>query len=171
MGQSALMVTEMSLRIFLHGLESSSHGTKSVFFNEKFTDIVIPDFEGSLQNRMLKLEEVLSGRTNISLVGSSFGGLMATLFAFKEEERVDRLILLAPALNLISFTSFPEKEISVPVLIYHGINDEVIPLHSVEEITSKIFRNMTFHRVDDDHSLHSTFKKIDWNKELGVRLQ
>jgi pimeloyl-ACP methyl ester carboxylesterase len=159
----------MSLSIFLHGLEGSSHGTKSVFFREKFPDMLIPDFEGSLQDRMRKLDDTLKGKFNISLVGSSFGGLMATLFAFKEEERVDRLILLAPALNLIGFTGFSEKEISVPVRIYHGINDDVIPAGPVEQISRRIFRNLSFHMVEDDHFLHNTFKKINWDKELGLR--
>ena len=159
----------MSLSVFLHGLEGSSQGTKSVFFREKFPEMVIPDFKGSLRDRMRKLDEILAGQSDISLVGSSFGGLMAVLFAFKEEERVDRLILLAPALNLICFTGLPEKEISAPVMIWHGTDDAVIPVEQVERFSRRIFRNLSFRMVEDDHFLHKTFKKIDWDKELGLR--
>ena len=63
----------MVTRIFLHGLESSNQGTKSVFFRENFPDIIIPHFTGDLQQRMARLNEVLSARSEIIMVGSSFG--------------------------------------------------------------------------------------------------
>ena len=157
----------MSVKVFLHGLEGSSQGTKSVFFKEWFPEMIIPDFEGSLKERMLKLRKVLSGNANISLVGSSFGGLMATLFAFEEEERVDRLILLAPALNLMCFTLVKKMAISIPVMIFHGRDDKVIPIRPIEQISDRIFQDLTFNIVDDDHSLHSTFKKIGWEEILS----
>ena len=47
---------------------------------------------------------ILSGKADIKLVGSSFGGLMATLFTMENNPRVDKMILLAPAINLISFS-------------------------------------------------------------------
>ena len=157
----------MSVRIFIHGLESSNQGTKAVFFKRKFPDMIIPNFPGNLQERMEKLNEILSEKSGIRLVGSSFGGLMASVFAMENERRVERLILLAPALNLMEFADYQEKEISVPVWIYHGKDDEVIPLKVVERVAKKSFRNLTFHVVDDDHFLHKTFKTIDWHGLLG----
>ena len=89
---------------------------------------------------------------------------MATLFAMEKEARVDRIILLAPAIhNLLSSTDDHEIEISVPVSIFHGRNDEVIPLIDVERTATQIFRNLSFHKMDDDHSLHRTFKTLDWD--------
>jgi len=128
--------------------------------------MIIPNFTGSLWERMKNLDEILSGRSGISLVGSSFGGLMAALFAMENEPRVDRLILLAPALNLAGFSICQQREISVPVWVYHGRNDEVIPLNTVECVARKSFLNLSFHVVDDDHSLHKTFKSIDWDTLL-----
>ena len=157
----------MSFKIFLHGLESSNQGTKSVFFRERFPEMVIPNFRGSLPERMKKLTEVLSDKSQIRLVGSSFGGLMGSIFAMENEPMVDRLILLAPAINLMEFTDYHEKKISVPVWIYHGKNDEVIPLKAVEKIANNAFRNLSFHIVDDDHFLHKTFKAIDWDGLLS----
>ena len=157
----------MSVIIFIHGLESSNQGTKSVYFRERFPHMIIPHFTGSLQERMEKLEGLLSDKTGIKMVGSSFGGLMASLFAMENEARVDRVILLAPAIHLIAAMGYPLGKISVPVSIYHGEGDEVIPLQEVERIAREAFLNLSFHRVDDDHFLHKTFKTMDWDALLN----
>lgn len=156
----------MSLRIFLHGLESSNQGTKSVFFRERYPDMIIPHFVGGLDERMEKLNDILSEGSGIKIIGSSFGGLMAYIFAMENESRVDSLILLAPALNHMGLSDHEPKKISVPVRIYHGTNDDVIPLKAVEELAGKYFPNLIFHKVDDDHFLHNTFKTIDWDTIL-----
>ena len=157
----------MSLRIFLHGLESSNQGTKAVFFRERYPDMITPNFTGSLEERMAALREILSGGSGIRLVGSSFGGLMGAIFAMENEPLVERLILLAPAINLLVLPEHTEKQISMPVWIYHGSRDEVIPLAEVEPVARKMFLNLSFHVVDDDHFLQNTFKTIDWDLLLG----
>lgn len=157
----------MSFKIFIHGLESSNKGTKSVFFKQKFPDMIIPHFTGDLQERMAMLNEILEEQSGIKLVGSSFGGLMATIFAMENEPRVDKMILLAPAINLMESTHYLEKKISIPARIYHGKNDEVIPLQDVESVAKRAFLNLSFHSVDDDHFLHRTFKNIDWDRLLA----
>ena len=153
-------------RIFIHGLESSNKGTKSVFFRERYPDMIIPTFVGLLEERMGLLERILSGKSDIILVGSSFGGLMASLFAFTHETLVTRMILLAPALNFFESAFRVEKPISVPVWIYHGKDDQVIPLTSIENITDRLFSNLSMNVVDDDHYLHRTFKAMDWDSLL-----
>lgn len=157
----------MVFRIFIHGLESSNKGTKSVFFREKFPDMAIPLFTGDLQKRMEKLDEILEDKSGIRLVGSSFGGLMATIFAMKNERKVDRLILLAPAIHLMQFTPYQEKRLTVPVWVYHGKNDGVVPLQDVEPIAKKSFQNLSFHVVNDDHFLHKSFRTMDWQGLLS----
>jgi len=154
------------MKIFIHGLESSNQSTKAVYFRERFPDMLIPYFTGSLSERMDDLNEILKGKKDIALVGSSFGGLMASLFAMAEESRVNRLILLAPALNFIESSGYNRKEISVPVGIYHGEQDDVLPIHATEEAANKYFLNLTFNRVNDDHFLHKTFEGIDWSMLL-----
>jgi predicted esterase len=157
----------MSVKIFLHGLESSNKGIKSIFFRERYPDMIIPNFTGALQLRMEKLNRLLSGKTNIRLVGSSFGGLMATLFAMENESGVEKMTLLAPAINLLHFAPHEYKKLSVPVCIYHGSGDDVIPLAEVEPVAKEVFSNLSFNVVEDDHFLHKTFKSIDWDNLLA----
>ena len=157
----------MAVRIFMHGLESSNQGTKSVFFRERYPDMIIPLFTGSLEERMEELDRILSDQTGIVLVGSSFGGLMGAIFAMEHESRVEKLVLLAPAINLLDATSSQQKRISVPAWIYHGRNDDVIPLKEVEQVAGEIFAHLSFHVVDDDHFLHKTFKTLDWDSLLS----
>jgi len=154
-------------RIFIHGLESSNQGTKAVFFREKYPDMILPTFEGPLPERMEKLDRVLSGRSEIRIVGSSFGGLMATLFAMDNASDVKRMILLAPAINMIEFAPQKKKKIVVPVHVYHGRDDEVIPLTAIEPIAKKIFEDLSLNIVEDDHFLHKTFKTLDWDALLA----
>ena len=153
----------MTVRIFIHGLESSNKGTKSIFFREKYPDMIIPYFTGDLAVRMEKLETVLSGKSGIRLVGSSFGGLMASIFAMHNESRVEKLVLLAPAINLLHFARHIGKQVSVPVWVFHGTNDQVIPFDEVETVARDTFTDLSFNAVNDDHFLHKTFKAIDWD--------
>lgn len=150
------------MKIFIHGLESSNRGKKSIYFREHFPDMVIPNFTGELAERMDKLNRILEGKTGITMVGSSFGGLMASLFAMENEARVNRLILLAPAINYIDTSGYRKKRLTLPTWIFHGIKDDVIPLKAVEEAADNYFTNPVFSRVDDDHFLARTFETIDW---------
>jgi pimeloyl-ACP methyl ester carboxylesterase len=157
----------MAVKIFLHGLESSNQGTKARFFQDRYPDMIVPNFTGPLAERMEKLNGILSSERSITLVGSSFGGLMAAIFAIENEPQVDRLILLAPAINLLSSMDYREKNISVPAWIFHGKSDAVIPLKQVEAMADKLFSQLSFQVVDDDHFLHKTFKTLDWDNLLA----
>jgi len=105
---------------------------------------------------------VLAGRTDLILVGSSFGGLMAAIYACENEPRVRRVILLAPALHVPDFARFLDKRVKIPVSLFHGINDDVVPPAAVKALAEKVFQNLDYHLVDDDHSLHVTFPLMDW---------
>ena len=157
----------MPARIFIHGLESSNQGTKGIFFRERYPDMIIPNFTGNLRERMEKLEDILSDESDIRFVGSSFGALMASLFAVQDASRVAKMILLAPAINLLVFPPNKSRTISIPVWIYHGKDDNVIPLADVESVAKEIFTRLSFNAVDDDHLLHKTFKTIDWESLLA----
>ena len=153
-------------KTFIHGLESSSKGTKALFFKERYPEMIVPDFKGDLNERMEKLTTILGDKNDLLLIGSSFGGLMGTLFSIRHPERVRKLILLAPALCFKEFRLPDSETIDVPVIIYHGDRDEVIPLGPVRDIAHKVFSNLIFHVVEDDHLLHKTFQGIDWAKLL-----
>jgi pimeloyl-ACP methyl ester carboxylesterase len=156
----------MLLRVFIHGLESNNQGTKAVYFRKNFPGMLTPNFPGSLEERMAKLRALLSEKSDILLVGSSFGGLMASIFAMQNEPRVKRLILLAPAINLVEFTPYRDRKVQIPVHLYHGRQDEVISLEGVQSVARQVFSDLTFHAVDDDHYLHKTFEKIEWDTLL-----
>ena len=153
-------------RVFIHGLVSSSHGTKGLFFRERYPDMIIEDFSGSLDQRMEKLNNILAKERSLIMVGSSYGGLMAAIFAFNNPERVKKLILLAPALVSEGFEPYLQKRTDVPVIIYHGRNDDVVPLPPVQDIARRVFENLTFNMVDDDHVLSKTFTSIEWDSLL-----
>ena len=158
-----------SARAFIHGLESSSRGTKGAFFRERYPDMIVEDYFGSFSRRMDKLEDLLSNKTNLVLVGSSYGGLMAAVYACLHEERVNRLILLAPALHLESCKPFLNKNLTIPTSIFHGLQDKVVPLEEVRVLARRLFVNLQFNIVEDDHSLHNTFATLDWDTLLEAR--
>jgi pimeloyl-ACP methyl ester carboxylesterase len=155
-------------RVFIHGLESSSQGTKGVFFRERFSDMIIEDFSGSFPQRMEKLEGLLADKNNLILVGSSYGGLMAAVYACLHEERVKKLILLAPALHLDSYKPYRNKKLHIPVVIYHGTQDDVVPMAAVRNIAEQTFSDCKFNVVEDDHSLHNTFASLEWDRHLNL---
>jgi pimeloyl-ACP methyl ester carboxylesterase len=153
-------------KVFIHGLESSSQGAKGIFFKTKYPDMIIEDFTGPFDQRMDKLRDLLHEEENLLIVGSSYGGLMASVYAFERENKVNKLILLAPALCLPEFNPYLTKELPIPVILYHGRQDDVVLPESVHDIAHKVFPNLEYHFVDDDHSLHQTFEAINWDKLL-----
>jgi predicted esterase len=154
--------------VFIHGLESTAQGTKGQFFRQLFPQMIIEDYTGDYATRMRKLDSLLSGKNYLILVGSSYGGLMATQYAIDNEERIKKMILLAPALNLPEFKPPEHTKLHLPVIIYHGNNDDVVNPNIVKNIALKYFSNLEHHLVNDDHSLHITFPALDWTNLLLI---
>jgi pimeloyl-ACP methyl ester carboxylesterase len=154
--------------VFIHGLESTAQGAKGQFFSHNFPEMIIEDYTGNFNTRMKKLNGILAGKTDLIIVGSSYGGLMAVRYAMENESMVKKLILLAPALNLPEFKSGAFKQLMIPVLIYHGTGDDVVDPRIVKQIASKYFSNLEYHLVEDDHPLHKTFPVLDWRKLLTI---
>jgi pimeloyl-ACP methyl ester carboxylesterase len=155
-------------RVFIHGLESTSYGTKGEFFRNKFPDMILEDFVGPLDQRMDKLNLLLRHMTDLVLVGSSYGGLMAAIYACRNPQAVRKLILLAPALNLIEFKPCLSSRIGMPVVLYHGRLDDVVPPQDVQAIAGDVFTHLDYHLVNDDHSLHDTFGSMAWDDLLNM---
>lgn len=153
--------------IYLHGLESTSQSGKARQFAELFPGMITPDFTGSFEERMIQLKPILGRKKNWIIIGSSFGGLMGTVFTCKHPSQVQKLILLAPALLREQFASYLDLEpVSVPTVIIHGMLDDVVPMEPVRAIADKLFTNMQHIVVDDGHRLHKAFEEIDWNEIL-----
>ena len=152
--------------VFIHGLESTAQGTKGQFFRQFSPQMIIEDYTGDFATRMDKLNNLLCGKIDLILVGSSYGGLMATQYAIENEDRVKKIILLAPALNLAEFSPPLHKKLQIPVIIYHGTGDDIVDPYKVKAIAQKYFSNLEHHFVDDDHPLRQTFPLINWKDLL-----
>lgn len=95
--------------LYLHGFASSARTTKAAYFAERLHELGIelqrpdfnePDFGSLTLTRMLEqLDMALPVSTDVpaTLIGSSLGGTLAVLAAEKFGGRIDRLVLMAPA--------------------------------------------------------------------------
>ncbi len=149
--------------IYLHGLDSTSQSGKARQFAQKFPGMLTPDFTGSFDERMKQLRPILGGQTDWTILGSSFGGLMGAIFTLEHPTQVRKLVLLAPALMLPPFDSyFDLQPVSVPTVVVHGTEDDVVPLEPVRELAEKAFTNLTYFFVRDGHRLQKAFEELDW---------
>jgi pimeloyl-ACP methyl ester carboxylesterase len=95
---------------YLHGFASSARSSKASYFAGRLREIAIelhtpdfnePDFSTLTMTRMVdqvgRAMERLSGP--IVLIGSSLGAFVAVQVALKHPAAVDRMVLLAPALD------------------------------------------------------------------------
>jgi pimeloyl-ACP methyl ester carboxylesterase len=162
------MIVNNSKLIYLHGLEGTSQGVKAVLLRGIFPGILTPDMRGTLEERMESLHAILGEQPGWTIIGSSFGGLMAAIFACQHPRQVDRLVLLAPALIWPDFASAPPEAVDVPTLIFHGSRDVIIPLAMVRPLAERVFRVLDFRVVDDDHGLYKTMHEIDWPALIGI---
>lgn len=137
--------------VFLHGLESGPHGSKYQALRKLDPNILTPDCTGILgiDKRLEVIEESLAEVEWMVIVGSSFGGLAALLFAQKNRDRVAGCLLCAPALPKITpniIVWHPDKTI-----ILHGTRDEIVPFQSSLEFSKRHGARLI--EVDDDHRL------------------
>ncbi|MFZ5910666.1 MAG: alpha/beta hydrolase [Chloroflexota bacterium] len=162
--------------IFLHGLESNSQTYKASLIRRHIPGLIVPDFTGSLWERMEALYPILGDERDWNIIGSSFGGLMGAIFTCQHPDQVRRLVLLAPALMLPEFASFLDasaslntsiQPVTVPTTVIHGTADDVVPLEEVRQIAKKVFADLTYHIVDDDHRLHKAAEQVDWKALLA----
>ncbi|MFW9998819.1 MAG: alpha/beta hydrolase [Candidatus Hodarchaeota archaeon] len=159
--------------IFIHGLLSSGEGFKGKLLKEIFTDCLTPNFtpynpkisiKNLLKERMQQLISFLKDEAQWIVIGSSFGGLMGTLFTLKFPSKVSKLILLAPYLSTEVLDIKVYSPINVPVIAFHGKYDKVIPFKRSRIFAEKLFTNIEYNVVDDDHTLKKTVLALDWKK-------
>lgn len=125
-----------------------------------------PDFSGSLEERLSQLDgictETETAQESLLLVGSSYGGLMATCYAISNPQRVVKLVLMAPALNFPGLSMPPEQQVVAPTYLLIGSKDDVTPPDKVIPMAKKIFANIEINLVAEDHLLHESFADLDW---------
>jgi pimeloyl-ACP methyl ester carboxylesterase len=98
--------------LYLHGFASSAQSSKAGFFRSRFAECGItievpdfnePDFSTLTITRMLsqvrRAIDDAAPPEPLGLIGSSLGGFVAVQSAVENPGRIDRLVLLAPALD------------------------------------------------------------------------
>jgi uncharacterized protein len=97
---------------YLHGFASGPQSTKAAYFAERLRahgiELACPDFNGPsfttlTMSRMLDQLEGELGRLKdeqAAVIGSSLGGALAILAAARFTNRIERLVLLAPAVMI-----------------------------------------------------------------------
>jgi len=159
--------------IFIHGLESSGKGFKGTYLKGLFPDILTPNFklfkktmslDSLLKERMEELNLILKKRNSWIIVGSSFGGLMATLYTLRNPEKIERLILFAPFLATTMLQIDKISPIRIPTIIFHGKYDEIAQYQASRERAHHLFTNLEFNTTEDHHDLNKTITTLNWNK-------
>lgn len=159
--------------IFIHGLESSGTGFKARLLKKEIPNILAPTFQEAtpdilmydlLEIRMKQLISILNTKKKWIIIGSSFGGLMASLFTLNVPYKVNKLILLAPFLVSRKLKPAFYNPVDVPVIVFHGSNDKVVAYKQAQERAKRFFTNLEYNIVDDDHSLHKTVSSLNWKK-------
>jgi len=142
-----------------------------VYLKKLIPEILTPDFiefnqkksiNGLLEMRMAQLKSILREKDLWVLIGSSFGGLMGALYTLQNPRKVKKLILLAPYLASSVLDLEKYNPVNVPVIAYHGKNDDVVQLKKSREQAYKLFTNIEYNSTKDDHSLQKTVKELDW---------
>jgi pimeloyl-ACP methyl ester carboxylesterase len=135
------------LIIYLHGFASSAHSGKATYLGSRLRalgeevvtpDLNLPDFSTLTVTRMLEQTHALIERAAgpVAIIGSSLGGYVAVNAAATWPDRVDRLVLLAPALD------FSEDGLSGPqgsdlgewqrageIYVFHYGYGRMMPIH------------------------------------------
>jgi uncharacterized protein len=198
--------------VYLHGFASGPESVKAQFLRSRFAeqgitlhvpDLNLGDFATvTLTKQLQYLQDCFAGDPLVA-IGSSLGGLLASLLASTNAE-VEKLVLLAPAFGFsqrlvtglgeaaiarwletgsldyyhyglkqvvplryeffADAQSHTEKSLQreLPILIMHGINDEVVPA-----IASQTFADTRPHvmleLLHSDHSLGDVLEPI-WQK-------
>lgn len=213
--------------IYLHGFASSPQSTKARYLTDRFhrvgVQLQVPDLnDGDFSHLTIsrQVEQVIAlfPKTTIpvTLIGSSLGGLTATIIAQKCSQ-IKQLILLAPAFDFLThwLPKIGEKQLQlwendrylptyhygeqkllplhydfltdarryhgftsdrlwrvlrddrvIPTLIFHGINDDVIPI-SVSQNFADRHPGVKLIELDSDHQLTNSLDLI-WQEIAGL---
>ncbi|HEY9677893.1 MAG TPA: YqiA/YcfP family alpha/beta fold hydrolase [Drouetiella sp.] len=199
--------------LYLHGFASGPTSTKANFFVERLNgmgiETAVPDLnkptfaEMTLTSQLQIARDCLEkfGQDSKSIViGSSMGGLLATLLA--QVIPLQGIVLLAPGFGLprrwsemlgddgldqwkqagkrevfhyatntneflnYGFITDAEKystdglRVSTPALVFHGTNDETVPVSESQEFHKLNPTNVQLEVLDDDHMLYASMEKM-----------
>lgn len=133
---------------YLHGFASSAKSSKAAFFASKLAEHGIelhtpdfnePDFSTLTVTRMVaQVANAIDGLPAgpVALIGSSLGAFVAVQSALKHPDRIDRLILLAPALDFAGnrLRDFGDRTVEAwqrtdTINVFHYGYGRMMPLH------------------------------------------
>jgi hypothetical protein len=149
---------------YLHGFASSARSTKGSYLAERLAghglrlrcpDFNEPDFATLTITRMLeqlRRELVALGEAKATLIGSSLGGALAILAAERFAPRVERLILLAPAVMFAK----PGHHLFPPERIDEWRRQGVLPVYHYADKTERLL-NVAFY---EDSLRYNSFDAV-----------
>jgi uncharacterized protein len=159
------MTMEKYRYIYLHGFASSPDSRKARYLADRFAELglhlEIPDLNAgdfshtTLSRQISQVNDLLSDPNRqlpTVLIGSSLGGLIATIVA-QNSSKIAKLILLAPAFQFLDFwlprigedgLQLWQRNGYLPV--YHYREKEKIPLHYQFIIDAEKYRNIDLDR-------------------------
>lgn len=133
---------------YLHGFASSALSSKAAFFRARLAehgvaletpDFNLPDFSTLTITRMLNQVADAIGDDSVEpvvLIGSSLGGFVAVQTAIDRPALVDRLVLLAPALDFradrvgdLGDRTLEEWRTTDRLDVFHHAYGRVMPVH------------------------------------------
>jgi hypothetical protein len=136
--------------VYLYGFASGPFSDKAQFFKKKFTSVgsrfqifdYLPNIHEFSNMKISQLHKNLHKylkkhfrNEKVTLFGSSFGGLLAAMYAHLHPEKVNQLILIAPALHFTPefitqtlSTSLSKWKVNRETLVDHYRFNERIPL-------------------------------------------
>jgi pimeloyl-ACP methyl ester carboxylesterase len=155
----------MSIVIFSHGQESGPWGTKIRAMADRVRELGFEadsvDYQGIADptervDKLIAYCEPLD--EPIVLVGSSMGGHVATAAA----DRIGAvgLFVLAPAFYMPEFEALTPPAPSMPMVIVHGWDDDIVPVENSIRYASEC--KATLHVVDGDHRLTANIDEINY---------
>lgn len=174
---------------YIHGYQSQPNGTKGLLFREKLNAIpikyrdVAPE-ELIIHDCLEQISKAIRAHSNVILIGSSLGGLLAASTSLKHQN-ISRMFLLNPAIippdtDIASINSMPKrilkdmiipelfsKKIEADLIIFRGTKDDVVPDKWVLDFAKA--QEATIHFLSDDHRFSNTLPRIleKISKHLG----
>lgn len=133
--------------IYLHGFASGSASSKATYLARRLRehgialqtpDLNLPDFSTLTVTRMLQQTRALleAAAEPQTLIGSSLGGFVAVNAAVQNPTRVDRLVLLAPALDFggsrmrkLGNMGLEQWKASGHLPVFHYGYGRIVPVH------------------------------------------
>ena len=89
---------------------------------------------------------------------------MATLYALRNPEKIERLILLAPLLATPILQIDRILPSTIPTIIFHGKYDDIAQYKASREQAYQLFTNLEFNTTEDHHYRNTARTTLNWSK-------